>query len=52
MNKAWKLEVKEVHTSNGVEDFVKIDKRQEWLVKSSGWQGRPPWGLVKDETLR
>ena len=47
MNKAWKLEVKEVDTINGVEDFVKIDKRQEWLVKAAAGKGARPGALSR-----
>ena len=47
MIKAWKLEVKEVDTINGVEDFVKIDKRQEWLVKAAAGKGARPGALSR-----
>ena len=46
-NKAWKLEVKEVETFNGVEDFVKIDKRQEWLVKAAAGKSARPGALSR-----
>ncbi len=33
--KTYRLETKEIATESGVEAFVKIDKRQEWLLKAA-----------------
>ena len=49
--KASKLEVKEVDTINGVADFVKVDKRQEWLVKAAAGKGARPGALSRTKLL-
>ena len=51
INKACKLEVREVDTRHGVADFVKIDKRQEWLVKAAAGKGARPGALSRTKLL-
>jgi hypothetical protein len=43
--KAYKLDTKEIATDDGVEVFVKIDKRQEWLLKAAAGKGARPGAL-------
>lgn len=46
-NKAYRLETKGVATPNGVADFVKIDKRQEWLFKATAGKNARPGALSR-----
>ena len=34
-NKSHRLDTRDVATQNGVDAFVRIDKRQDWLLKAS-----------------
>jgi len=49
--KAYHLDEKEVETPHGVRSFVKVDKRQEWLVKAAAGKGARPGALTMTKLL-
>ena len=46
-NKSHRLETRDVATQNGVDAFVRIDKRQDWLLKSSVGKNARPGALTR-----